>query len=616
MDEKLTLTALSLFLFCAKLPARMMHKQPFTIHNSPFTIHNLRFTGKCLLLFFLLWLVSSSQAAAKPAEAVVDWRFGVIESYDAPAEASNLGVGWTRVRFQWAEVQAGGPGTWTPTVSEAQINGEIGAGRMVVGLLIGIPGWANDGRGLPSGLSLPYDDPNNTWANFVREAVGRYNGRISHWIIWNEPDIADPNAPGHTWNGTIDEFVQLQRTAYLAAKQVNPNAVIHLPAITYFWDPGYIYNFFDALVADPAAAEHNYYFDVMTAHLYFQPNTIYDIIQTFYGAMIGRGIPWKPLWLVETNAPPIDDPSWPVPNWTLSVTEDEQAAFVPQALASALAAGAERIAIFKMKDVPGDREANPEPFGLIRMDGSRRPAYTTYQVAIRYLAGMQGVKRERWNEVGQIRLDQAGFSTTVLFARLPAPQQAEVPATADSAVLVTMWGERRTITAQNGKFVVDLPGALCTQPIGDYCMIGGSVYYLVQATDGEVPAAPGLPSNPATTATPAGTAGTETAVSAPTATLSPTQTLPPTATPTSRSTHTPRPTATPSATATQTASPIPSTTPTASPTATETAVPATATTIPPAPETAETVVPLSYWFIGAGLVLGAGLMVWSVVKRP
>jgi hypothetical protein len=90
--------------------------------------------------------------------------------------------------------------------------------------------------------------------------------------------------------------------------------------------------------------------------------------------MANHGI-WKPIWLMETNAPPINDPTWPVPNWTLSVTLDEQAAFMPQVLASALAAGAERIAIYKLKDTADDRAANPEPFGLIRADGSRRPAY-------------------------------------------------------------------------------------------------------------------------------------------------------------------------------------------------------------------------------------------------
>ena len=265
------------------------------------------------LLFILILIVQP--AAAQTAEPPSP--FGIIESYESPHDATALGVSWTRVRFQWAEIQADGPDTWAPAVTDDQIDSEITNGRMVVGLLIGIPDWARGEDRLPSGLWLPHDDPSNLWANFVREAVGRYNGRINRWIIWNEPDIADANALGHTWDGTIEDFIQLQRVAYLVAKESNPNAIIHLPAFTHFWDPTYFGRFLAALTADPQAAQHDYYFDVATAHLYFQPNSIYDIIQTFRTTLGGYGLE-KPIWLVETNAPPLDDFTWPVPDWTLS----------------------------------------------------------------------------------------------------------------------------------------------------------------------------------------------------------------------------------------------------------------------------------------------------------
>lgn len=579
----------------------------------------------CLLL--LLALAGSSQVwaapAARPAQAPVDARFGVIESFDNPAEANNLGVAWTRVRFQWAEVQAGGPGTWTPTVSDAAINGEISNGRTVVGLLIGVPQWAWDG-GLPAGLSLPHDDPNNTWANFVREAVSRYNGRINHWIIWNEPDINDPNAPGFTWPGTIHDFYQLQRTAYLVAKETNPNSIIHLPAFTHFWNPSYIYDFMDVIAADPSAPGNNYYFDAITAHLYFQPDAVFSLIQNFYGAVLGRGIPWKPLWLVETNAPPSNDPAWPVSNWTFQVTLEEQAAYIPQALAVAMAAGAQRIAVYKMQDVPGDEAANPEPFGLLRVDGSRRPAFNSYQVAIRYLAGAQGARRERWDHVGQVRLDQGGHTTHVLFSRLPAPQQAEIEASANTAVLVDMWGGRRTISAQDGLFKIDLPGAPCVQTAGDYCMIGGPVLYLIQAAEGgSLPAAPpaaGAP--PAATDTPDPNAPTEavepTAAAEETTVPDSTETeagstAVPSTTATERATNTPRPSRTP------TPEPTPTAVPTETPEPSATPPPATAvaelppTLLPTAvPERAEPAAGanLSFVLLGGGLLLMVGIIGW------
>ncbi|MFQ5434748.1 MAG: hypothetical protein ACE5FD_07715 [Anaerolineae bacterium] len=592
---------------------------------------------KLILLSVLVTLtaVSSHQTHAAPAErpssSAVDWRFGVVESYENPGAASSLGVAWTRVKFHWATVQQGGPGTWTPQVSDAQINNEIASGRSVVGLLIGVADWAWDG-GLPAGLALPHDDPHNTWGSYVREAVSRYNGRINHWIIWNEPDVNDPHAPGYTWPGSVNDFFQLQRTAYLVAKETNPNTVIHLPAFTHFWDPNYIYNFLDVVIADPSAPGNNYYFDVVTAHLYFQPDSIFNIIQSFYSAVGSRGIPWKPVWLVETNAPPVDDPSWPVPNWTLHVTQQEQAAFVPQGLALALAAGAQRIALYKMMDTPGDVAANPEPFGLVRMDGSRRPAFTTYQVAIQYMAGMQGVSRERWDAVGQIRLDQGTHATTVLFSRLPAPQQAQITATANTAVLVDMWGGRRSLTAQDGVFTVDLPGAACTQTAGDYCMIGGETYYLVQAiAGGSVPGAPPAPAPPPDNP-PAATATTDpnAPTSEPTA-----ASLPPTETATTIPTETPTVTLTETAVPTQTATPDPTETPTPLPAATPTAEPTvkpidTATAVPvtevaqvvvtavptlaaahPAPQNAGS---LSYWFIGAAVLVLSGLAGWVMKK--
>lgn len=478
-----------------------------------------------VVALMILALSQGKTAIAQTSDDEPINRFGIIESYEDSTKADSLGVGWTRTRFQWADVQADGADSWTPDITDEQLDVEIKAGREVVGLLIGIPDWARADDDLPSGLYLPYDDPDNTWAQFVREAVSRYEGRIDHWIIWNEPDITDPETPGHTWDGDVADFVQLLRVAYLVAKETNPEAVIHLPAITYFWDPEYIDTFFDTLVAAPDAVENDYFFDVATAHVYFQPGSVYDLIQLFYEAMASRGIEDKPVWLVETNAPPIDDPYWRVEDWTLSVLLTEQAAFMPQTMASALAAGAERVAIYKLKDTPSDKIANPEPFGLVRRDGSRRLAFDTYRAAIKQFQGATAVTRERWDEIGQFQIVKETQTTTLLFSRLPQPQVVRVPALVEQAKLVNMWGKRlEDVVAYNGVFKIELPGATCSQSIGDYCMIGGEPFYLIQEE-------PYLPA---------------TATAPPTMTITPTVTVTPTvtATPTVHPTKPPTPTVT------------------------------------------------------------------------
>ena len=119
------------------------------------------------------------------------------------------------------------------------------------------------------------------------------------------------------------------------------------------------------------------------------------------------------------------------------------------------------------------------------------------------MAGTTAATRESWDGVGQVRLSQPGQTTTVLFTRLPDGQTARVAATAGEADLIDMWGERETITAEDGVFTVELPGALCLQTIADYCMIGGTTYYLIQAADGRAPATGNRPTEEsATTTTP------------------------------------------------------------------------------------------------------------------
>jgi hypothetical protein len=88
----------------------------------------------------------------------------VVEAFVAPFAAAYAGVGWERINFDWPSLQPTGPASWNKAaVSGAMINGEIAAGREIVGLIGGRPRWALDARGLPRGLYLPPDDPRNLW---------------------------------------------------------------------------------------------------------------------------------------------------------------------------------------------------------------------------------------------------------------------------------------------------------------------------------------------------------------------------------------------------------------------------------------------------------------------
>ncbi|NLE44091.1 MAG: hypothetical protein GX620_05170 [Chloroflexi bacterium] len=491
---------------------------------------------------------------------IPDPRFGVVEAYTAPGAATALGAGWTRITFYWNQIQRESAAEWNILpVSDQALATEIAQGRQVVGLLVTTPGWATDlgrGAGVPQGLYLPPDDPNNHWANFVRTIVGRYAGRIDHWIIWNEPDIP-ASSPDLSWGGSVHDYLQLLRVAYAVTKATNPAAVVHLAAFTHHHDQHWFGRFLDALTADTNAPANNYYFDIVSLNLFHDAETIYDIIAHYANMMRGRGIN-KPVWITETNA------------YLSRVSPEQQAMFMIHGFSLEIAAGAQRIAVYKMSDLDTDQEADPEPFGLVTLDGSRRPAFTAYQVATTHLAGFRGGTWDRRDEISLVTIDRGNRTTTVVWSRTPEPQVAMVPARGTQALLVNIWGGARRVYPDRGYYFVELPGMDCT----NWCQMGGEPFMLVEeapasARTAEIPASP-TPPPPSPDVTAGATADPGTLPTA-TPTASPTSTATPTASPTS--THTPTATCTPTPTATAPATPEPTHTPTSTPSATPSPTP-------------------------------------------
>ncbi|MCB8942805.1 MAG: hypothetical protein H6658_03405 [Ardenticatenaceae bacterium] len=577
-------------------------------------------SGLKLFVFLLAIVVLVNGLAGQPvsrAQGVIDPRFGAIESFWAPQEAADLGVGWERILFYWSEIQPTGPGDWnTLHVLEEWLAEANGQGRTIVGLLKNTPAWATDGQpfsGVPRGLYLPVDDPGNLWATYLRQVAAYYGPRgVHHWIIWNEPDIA-PDVYGHEFSGTTQDYYQLVKVAYQVLKTADPEAVIHLGGMTYWHDPSYLRRFLGVVTADPTAAENNYYFDIITYHIYFRPETIYSIVGGGFSLQQELGIPFKPIWVNETNARPSMDPEWPVQVQSFPVDLEQQAWYIVQAHAVGFNAGAARMGVYKLVDInmaPGD-----ESWGLIRpYDFSKRPAYYAYETTIKYLSGFTyPVRREQGDGYYIFTFNRPEGVTRVMWARTPTAVTLRVPALADSALLVTAVGETTTIVPENGVYTIDLAGMRCHAE----CYMGGPPLFLVEAgvvAEGVTAAQPSVP-----TPTAAMTA-TATAVP-PTATITPTVTATATALPTA--TPTQPPTATNTATPTATPMTEPTLTKTATPTEVmevaqvmevETAVPATPTAASPAMSETQTSAFSSWWLLAAAAV-GGGVLLGLARRR-
>jgi hypothetical protein len=418
-----------------------------------------------------------------------DARFGIVEAYVNAEAASEAGAGYTRIILRWDLIQPASGVDWKPAnVPDPFIEAELAAGREVIAMLVGTPAWAtadrsNDPRAVPD---MSY------WENFVRRVAQQYQGRIRHWVIWNEPDVWDTNHPGSTWLGTEQDYYRLLRTAYLAIKDVDANMLVHMAGLTYFWDQQhnrrqYLERLLDVILADPDAAAHGYYFDGVVYHLYYKPLQAPDIIGLVQSTLGGRGIMAKEIWINETNAPPSEDAQEPprsAPRFRVSL--EEQAAFVIQEFSLAFAAGADRVEFYKMRNST-DHPESVEPYGMLRADDSHRPVFDAYRAMTTYLHGFRSAQWERFGNVHVVTFDRGDTTTTVLWTMGRDGARFAMNAIASKAVLVDEQGETQTLTADTsdaaasqggGIYVVDLPGAKCTERAD--CFIGGAPRMVVE----------------------------------------------------------------------------------------------------------------------------------------
>ncbi|MEZ4666802.1 MAG: hypothetical protein R3E39_02580 [Anaerolineae bacterium] len=413
--------------------------------------------------------------------------FGVVEGFWLPDQVCELGAGWERIIFDWSEHQPTGPDDWyTLNVDDRWLAAARACNREVVAIFKHTPAWATDGTpgaGVPRGLYLPVDDPANVWASFVRRSAEYYAPRgVSRFIIWNEPDITRETY-GFEFEGSLDDYFQMLKVAYLALKAGNPAAEILLAGTTYWHDVNtgrrlYLDRLLERIKADPDAPANAYYFDIVSLHIYFRTETVYDIVRQTRQLLDQYGLTDKRIWINETNAAPTADPLWPVVRPQYQIDLDQQAAFLVQSAASGLAAGAERIAVYKFYDWNLPPES--ETFGLLRADGSRRPAFDAWKMVIRQFADVTRAEFARSDTVDAARLTRSdGQQIIVAWARTAEPAELRVTAAGSNADVLDQYGHAVIMQPTDGAYTLTLSGAKCNKVDG--CAVGGDVKVLMQA---------------------------------------------------------------------------------------------------------------------------------------
>lgn len=421
-------------------------------------------------------------------------RFGIVEGFWFPELTCDLGVGWERIIFNWEQHQPTSPTDWhTLNIDDRWLKSANACQREVVGLLKHTPDWATDGlvgAGVPLGLNLSVDDLNNYWANFVRQTAFYYAPRGVHrFIVWNEPDIS-ADTYGHEFAGGVEDYARLLKTAYLAAKQGNPSAQIHVAGTTYWHDVNvgrtlYLERLLETLSQDAEAIEHDYYFDAVSLHIYFRTDSIVDIVEATRAVLREYGLEDKPIWINEFNAPPTQDPLWLVDRPTYPYTLEQQAAFIVQASALSLALEVERIAVYKLFDQ--DLQPNQEAFGLLRPDQTPRPAFDAYQAVIQHFSEVQTATLYQTDALDAVMMQhENGMYTLVAWSRVDRPVELLLEPVSEAVVQqVGLDGtlERIPLEAKGLQWI--LMPALCNGHDSSVpCPVGGVPLILTQLPTG------------------------------------------------------------------------------------------------------------------------------------
>ncbi|MCL6588666.1 MAG: endo-1,4-beta-xylanase [Firmicutes bacterium] len=313
--------------------------------------------SRLVVLFSLFILLSQTYCAIANAPQNLNSPFGIICRWNGIEDA---GIKWVRCgagcsALDWGAINKA-PGVFEWSNADSEVRDTCDRLKADILVVLGYtPEWASSGPN-----KEPSYPPKNLsdWSNFVGRIVSRYKNRIKYWEVWNEPDIG-------FWQGTIEQYADLVKSAYIAAKRADPDckivlggtAGVNLPFIERIYEQG-VGQYFDIL------AVHPYQWDDIFDDRWFisQLRDLRQLMQKW-------GDSHKEIWLTELG-------------WSTGdkgITEEVQARLLAQAMIAASTltdVSVTKYFWFCVKDWGGPG------YGIMRPDGSHKPAFNAYKTVI------------------------------------------------------------------------------------------------------------------------------------------------------------------------------------------------------------------------------------------
>ncbi len=301
---------------------------------------------------------------------------------------SDLGIGSIRgVVFPWSHVEAP-RGRWKWESADAQVEAVEHVGLEPIGHFGPSASWASsldpNRETNPWGWSDYPPDDMAAWREYVRRIADRYKRRIRIWSPYNEPDNLDLFCPPRSPTEARDPaFLARRRKAFLAmqeitfseCKRADPDCIVLSGAFSVH---GHVDQGFIPWLMDNGCGR---LFDVFDVHAYDTLGAMRASVMLARRMMDRHGI-GKPVWMTEIGAAVRRTGRGGRP-----FTPEDAAAFVPKALAAALALGVERVFWYQgCYDGASGRTLQDPAHSLITAEGPT-PAAHEFARTVRMLNG-------------------------------------------------------------------------------------------------------------------------------------------------------------------------------------------------------------------------------------
>ncbi len=289
----------------------------------------------------------------------------------------SLGVGWVRIDMEWRHIQwKDDPLFFDWSKFDRFVDLALTHNIKILTILDFAPKWAED-------PACPGDTPHCApaspalFATFAKAVVERYSSKgISHWEIWNEPNSYS------FWGPKSDcvAYTDLLKATYPIIKKADPEAVVITAGLSPASTDGTNMAPMDFLTCVYENGGKNY-FDAVGSHPYTFPTFPSVLVPHAWAQMsvtspnlrsimIENGDSNKKIWMTEFGVPT----NGPDSNWYVS--EDKQAQMMIDAVNLYKTYDwVGPIFWYTLKDSGADTTTNENFFGLIRFDGSLKPAY-------------------------------------------------------------------------------------------------------------------------------------------------------------------------------------------------------------------------------------------------